>query len=562
MSPISLFFAALLALGAWLAPNHYLPWVAFHGEWMMAVALALAVAGELVTRKPQAPDTLSLFALGALALAVVPLLQAASGLILLSGDAWVVTLYLIGFALAFWLGQRLVARLGAARLAEGLALVFVTGSVLSVGLQLLQWLQIVALGIFRVDMPPWGRPFANFAQPNHLATLLLLGLAGVALLYERRRIGPAGAALAALFIAFGMAATGSRTAWVALGLLALGALLARRRLALRLPATAIVALGLAFAAMVLAWAPLNEALLLSGGRSLANQAQVGPRPLFFATMLDAISRQPWFGYGWNQGLLAQQHVLEAHPAGGRLMGNAHNMVLDLMVWNGIPLGLAIAAGIAAWLVRQLRGARDVVQGFLLAAVGGVFVHAMFEYPLSYAYFLLPVGVMMGALDALAPPRRQFALPRFVMPSIAGAAAALLALLTVEYAEVEANTRTLAFETARIGHSRIESVAPELRLLTQWREYLRFARIEPGPGLPAEQIVWMTQLTERFPYSPSMLRLAQAQALNGDPAAAQRTLARLCLLHSATRCRDAVREWRQLARESYPQLAAVPLPARP
>ena len=559
MTRISLFFAAALALGAWLTPNHYLPWLTFHGELMMAAALALAAAGEFASRPPAPREALTPLMLLAAGLAVLPFVQFGFGLIRFAGEAWVSALYLVGFALSMWLGQRLVARLGAGVLAEGLAGLFLAASVLSVGLQLMQWQRLEGLGIFMVDMPPWGRPFANFAQPNHLATLLLMGLAGVLLLHERGRVGVVGTALAALLLLFGMAMTGSRTAWVAVAVLVAAVALARRRLALRSSLPLLAGLSLAFVAFVAAWAPMNEALLLSGGRSLANQAQVGPRPLFYATMLDAVSREPLFGYGWNQGLLAQQRVLDAHPPGGRLMGNSHNLVLDLMVWNGVPLALAIVAALGAWSWRQLRAARDATQGFLLAIVGGVFVHALFEYPLSYAYFLLPVGLAMGALDALAPPRRTVALPRPALAGVAAVALALLAWVTVEYAEVESNARTLAFETARIGSVRIDSAAPELHLLTQWRDYLRFARIEPTAAVDEAQLAWMARMAERFPYSASLLRLAKAQALSGHPDDAQRTLARLCLLHAGPRCRDALRDWQRAARQELPALAAVRLP---
>lgn len=260
--------------------------------------------------------------------------------------------------------------------------------------------------------------------------------------------------------------------------------------------------------------------------------------------------------------MAQWRVFEDHPAAGRLMANSHNLVLDLMVWNGVPLGLAIAGFFAVWLWRQVRLARDAVQGLVLLAVAGVGLHAMLEYPLNYAYFLLPTGLLMGLLEAAAPVGRRLHWPRFAFGGLAAAAAALLAWVTVEYVEVEANTRVLSFELARIGTGRVQSQAPDLVVLTQWREYLRFARVEPHPGMAPDELAWMATVTERYPFSNALLRLAQAQALNGQAPAAQRTLHNLCALHNAARCKGALREWRELTRTQHPQLAAVPLPKHP
>ncbi|HEX6364151.1 MAG TPA: hypothetical protein VFZ93_14435, partial [Albitalea sp.] len=95
---------AVMAL-AWLVPNHYLPWVAFHSEITAAAGFALLALATLA-RGPGAVAWPRL-ALFALALAAVPLAQAASGLILFWGDAWMASLYLLGFALAVVVGHRL-----------------------------------------------------------------------------------------------------------------------------------------------------------------------------------------------------------------------------------------------------------------------------------------------------------------------------------------------------------------------------------------------------------------------------------------------------------------------
>lgn len=557
MHRIILLLAAILGLASWLAPNHYPPWVAFHAELLMMSAFALALGSELWLRRAGRWELRPL-TLVTLALALVPLAQFMGGLIYFAGDAWLAFAYLLAFALSQTLGQRLTARGSAQALFERLATLFVLASMLCVGLQLYQWLGLTGLGIFAADLPPNARPFANVAQPNHLATMLFLGLVGTLFLFELRRVRGWITTANCAFLMFGLAMTGSRTAWLALTVLLAWLWVARPLAGLRIPRAALVAMGAGFVGFVLGWAPLCDVLLLSEGRTFANQAQAGPRPLLWETMLDALSRQPWLGYGWNQGLVAQSRVVDAHPAGGRLIESSHNLLLDLLVWNGIPLGLMLAGFLIWWFWKHIQISRDPARVYLMAAIGGVFVHAMVEYPLSYAYFLLPVGLMMGAVDAGSVTRHALKVPRTVMAALACVSAALLATITAEYVQIEPNNRLLRFELAHIGTVGIDSEAPDLVLLTQWREYLRFVRVEAHPGMSAAELAWMREVAERYPYAPAQFRYALANGLNAHPDLAHDTLIRLCKLQTVQRCRESLQAWRELAQSQYPQLADVPL----
>ena len=60
-------------------------------------------------------------------------------------------------------------------------------------------------------MPDLRRPGANLGQPNHLATLLVMGLASLLFLFESRRLGATASGLLALTLLTGLAATESRT---------------------------------------------------------------------------------------------------------------------------------------------------------------------------------------------------------------------------------------------------------------------------------------------------------------------------------------------------------------
>lgn len=557
MNPTLLLFALLGALFAWLAPNHYPPWGSFHAEWAMAGAFSLALLAALHPRLP--PVALSPLTATGLALAALPLLQCATGLITYAGDAWMGTAYLLGFALSVWVGQRLAASFGVERVLQGLSGLLIVASLVSMGLALYQWLRLTGLGILAIDLPPNGRPFANLGQPNHLATLLFLGLCGILLLYEARRIGAVCLGVSTAFFTFGLAMTTSRTAWLAMALLVVGLLALRRRAGLRFGAVGALGLGAVFVAWLVAWPWINDALLLSGGRTLSTQTQAGPRTILWSTALEAIRQRPWFGYGWDQAIVAQSDVILRQPSHGRLMGNAHNLLLDLLLWVGIPLGAALFGGLLVWGWRHLRRASDAAAVGVLAMLAGVFAHAMVELPLSYTYFLLPAGLLAGLLDFRHPPARPRPAPVGWMLAPAALAVALFGFVSVEYLRVEDNVRTLRMEVARIGTGRIVSQAPELHLLTQWEAYLQVARIEPKPGMSAEELARMAVVLRRFPYLRAQFDLAVAQALNNRPAEAAETWRRLCNLHWPHECRRKIEEWRELAHDRYPQLSSIALP---
>ena len=59
-------------------------------------------------------------------------------------------------------------------------------------------------------------------------------------------------------------------------------------------------------------------------------------------MIHAIAEEPWHGYGWNQTTAAQFRVVDSiHNK--EWVTSAHNLILDIFVWCGIPLGLLIVS---------------------------------------------------------------------------------------------------------------------------------------------------------------------------------------------------------------------------
>ena len=247
---------------AFLMPGHYLPWATFQAQWISALALLL-LATLLLASEGQQGKRLPVPSLAwlALSLAAVPPLQYAAGRLHFLSDAVLCSLYLLAFALAVITGAAQDRK--AANDSTKLLLVALLGAgTISVALALVQWLQLGSF-LWVADLPPGGRPGANLAQPNHLATLLCLGVVALLHLYQSRDLGTAVCALLMGWLGLGLVMTQSRTGWLSMALLALWCLWHRRPLALRVTAPAVCLGAVLFVVAVLVWRPLNEALLLN-----------------------------------------------------------------------------------------------------------------------------------------------------------------------------------------------------------------------------------------------------------------------------------------------------------
>jgi O-antigen ligase len=543
---------------AWLMPGHFPPWTAFQNDLVSATGLLLLTLAVLTSPKPPQWPRLAVFCAAA---SVIPAVQGMSGRIAFSGDAWLAVLYLLAFSLAQVVGHTIMRPSHERRCGVVPWLGVVIVGIISTGLAIYQVLGISGLGIYASDMPPGGRAYANLAQPNMLASLLMLALIGGFALYSRALIGRASLIVVGLFIAVGLAATQSRTAWVTMGCLVAWVLRTKGRVPLQGVNAPLAVITTGYVALISLWPRIIEGLGLFGARTPLEQAQGGTRLIHWASMLDAIWREPWWGYGWNEVAMAQAAVAPDHPASAELIEHSHNLLLDLFIWNGIPLGSLLAATLVWWFWRHGRACRDAPVVWLLAGIGAVFVHAMVEYPLDYAYFLLPVGLMMGAVDALSPLHREWAVPRSVTAVIALGASVLLAKIVVEYLDVEQDYRQLAFESARIGGVRAAVLPPDPAILTQLGEQLRFNRTLARRGLDASRLESMRKVAARYGYPPVLLRYALAAGLNGQVGAAGAALARLCKLHPAARCIEGLDAWSD-ASKRYPELQLVILPSRP
>ncbi|MBC7480957.1 MAG: O-antigen ligase C-terminal domain-containing protein [Rhizobacter sp.] len=557
MNRWGLSICAWLLLASWMVSNHYAPWGSAHSEVLAcAAAVALAVAGLGRAAPPIRVDRPVLFLL---AIALVPLAQVAIGQIFFAGDGWIAALYL-GCAAWTTLWSAHAARVDQDRFVRSLATALAAGALFSSLLAITQVCLVSTgpLGLFIAAVPPGHAPFANFGQPNHLNDLLALGLAALMLMYERRWVSGAFAATGAALFTGTMVITQSRAGLVLFAAAILWHALFARRAGLRTPRAAIVAFAAAWCALFAVWSRVLDVVELSAAPALTSRLQAGPRTVIWAQLWEAIWVRPWTGFGWNQVSVAQMAVAGDYPR-SRLSEHSHNLLLDLMLWNGVPLALLIAAVATWWLVRSALKVRSANGAFAVLVLGLLLTHSMIEFPLEYLYFLVPFGMALGILMVEAGSK-----PVWVVSRPAGFAA-LLAFVGVagsaagDYWRVEEAYRAMRFTVARIGTVPANARTPPLDTqFTQLSAFYEFSMSAPRAGLDAAELAWMGRVAHRYGYAPTLHRYAVAQALNGDLSGARLTLLQLRQLHGDRPYAEAKEEMRQMA-DQHPELRKLQLP---
>ena len=517
-------------------------------------ALVLSLAAVAVIVRSVGPVVWHGTALLAGMLTFIPLAQYSFGLIIFAGTAWISTAYLGGFLLALLTGARWESA-SPGHLADGLFLAVGIAALLSVGLQLHQWLWLDLLDIWSMG-EGFGRPFANFGQPNNLGTFLLWGVLAAAWGLVRRRISAGPALLMAIYLLFGLALTQSRTAWIGVVLL-VGASWGWRRLWTdrRVP-WVVMGLGVYFALCVVSVSWLNHFFLLvlpSDGIDLVRMSGE-LRTVAWTLFMDSAMQQPFFGYGWNQVGLAQLNAALGHPSLGILFSHSHNLFLDLVLWCGLPLGLFVSICLVRWMWRRLRAVGNAKDAVLLMFLLVVANHAMLEFPLHHAYFLLPVGLIMGVVDVRLRARPMLVVGRWSVVAVWLASAALLGLVIRDYAQVESSYQALRFEWARIK-SVTRGSPPDVVLLNQWREFVRFARFEPTRGMSGDDLEWMRRVTRTYPGAGQFHKLAAALAMNQHPDEAGIWLRKMCKMVPESQCEAVKSAWADQSLDNF-EMAAV------
>lgn len=504
-------FSALVA--SFLLPNHYPPWTAFHQETMAFAGLLLLTAATFIEQKRIVVPK-SALAIGGLA--CIPWIQHSVGLVAYAGDAWLATLYLIGFALAIVIGATTESSLITI---ERISKYLVVTAALSTVLAFAQWQRQEDLfGLAITNMKIAGRPFANLAQPNHLATLAAMGAIGSWVLFERKQLSAPLAGILGVMMCSCVIMTGSRTGFLSIVcfIAALSAL--RWRNDLKIAWRTIGCWGLGFLLAQFAWAPLNDLLLLSDQMQISLTSS--GRSLIWMQLTHGILAAPWMGHGWRQTAAAMAAGSEHLPSVSSREGltdYAHNIFLDIFAWFGLPIGILLSLALVLWIIRLLVQKSDKAGIFPLMMTIPFLLHCLTEYPFAYAYFLIPMGLLLG----LATGGPQIRLSTFTKRAIFPAfllVFGIACLVFSDYVKIEQDYRISRFSRSNIGKQPPGYIFSKPIVLDQLKALIVLSQIGPDDLLSDEELASMKLAIRRHPSPVSHLDYVLALArrgLNGE-----------------------------------------------
>lgn len=330
-------------------------------------------------------------------MALIPIVQWCFGQIDFVQDMLFSVLYIVGLFLVI-IASYQFSLVKHGKFVEYIAWILLATGMIASSVAILQWLGIKHEGILRMVGV---RPYANMGQPNHLATLLMCCLMSLLYLYEKQKLKSILAILFALILLFVLALTQSRTIWISSILVFL--FLAFHRWQGNLRTSMPVLLGGLASYWAGLWLPswikslLAQHTQIEAVNSISGLARASSgmeRLVMWKQSLAGIEQQPFFGYGWYQTTSAQYMASLDIPV-KVWYNSAHNIILDLLIWNGVILGGIIILYAIYLIARLILAAYRPESITMSMAVLAITIHALLEYPLFYSYLLIIFAVAIG-----------------------------------------------------------------------------------------------------------------------------------------------------------------------
>src|SRR5690606_12063471 len=517
--------AAVFISLAWLMPIHYRPWVTYTGELYTFLAL-LAIAAVCLKEKLRIP----VVSLPLLLLAGVPFIQ------LLAGQVFFFSIAMMGFifVFSFWLASILGYHLSTGNYSRedtftNLSYVFLAAGTVTGMIAICQWTNLDATLPGVVNISGNQRPYANFAQPNNMATFLLMSLMSCLYLYEKKKIQTKWLFACAAVIVMGVALSQSRTAWVAAIAIMLYLAFYQYKGIIRLKWYYSTACLIFFISCIVAFPLLSKFAAQAMDADVIQSRDVVSRATgdmsrlaIWEQMLAAIQAQPWFGYGWYQTSVAFVSISDT-VQGPVWIRSAHNFILDFLLWNGLIVGLPFLAylGYLGYQLQRWVNTPESVIGILM--IGAFVTHAMFEFPQHYAYFLLPVGFILGTVLAQNPKIKIIVMPSIGMKFIFAVGSLLLVVIYRDYdVAVPKLGQSIRYEKQQ---EKITNEKP-IYLLTEFNHRIGWIRLNPYSKASVEQIQEGEQMVLSYPTKYNLIKYAKLLAFNGYEAEAKHQLQRL------------------------------------
>lgn len=527
------FIYLILILFAWLLPYHSSPWPTFASEILTTLSASFLLLtlykSKIKIARPQ---------LIFLPILLIPISQFCFNQIVYFSNFLLSLTYILIFWLMIVAGYSLsLEHKNREKLFQKFCYVMLSVGLISAIIAIFQWLNLSQY------FSPWmynlkgNRPYANMAQPNNLATLLIMSLLACLYLFERRAVKNLILIPISVIILFGIVLAQSRTTIIVAPFILIYFFVKIFKQPVRLSPLKMMSWFGLFVILTFSLSYISALLVQVTDTSTITSISTADRVAtgggdirieMWKQMLTAIGQQPWFGYGWNQTGLAQYMVFDTYQV-PLWYKSAHNILIDLLVWNGIPLGGFIILYMTAWLYWLNKGVKDTVSIVATLMVCAILIHGMLEFPLHYAYFLLPAGFLLGIIQA-----QYKDLPSIQISSKITTTIAILCILgcglTVRDYLLYKQQSGIASLNRPLTVSQQKVMNQEIILLTQFKERVWWIQVDPKTKMSKEQLDHLGKMVANLASKYDLYKYAQVLAFNGQKTEAEHQLWILSELH--------------------------------
>lgn len=560
LSPMLVLASTAYAL-SWLLPNHHIPWPDFYSD-VLASGVLWFVAFAIIWRTQKKLCFEWSFAAGIVAICMLIIsLQYVFGVVKTLGLAWISLLYLLGLLIAIVVGSAW-ERYHPGQCADFLFLTVLIGALGSFAIQLLQWTKADTGSFFWLFVPaPSRRFYANLGQPNQLATLQCLGVIACFWFSRHGLLKAPVAMFLSMCLALGIALTESRTTWVVIFCVAIILLLVNRKIKFEKKIIYGMLGWVAFYVVCILLLP-HITVLIGRSENIQELRGVSTSELrleYWWKLLHIQMNMPWYGYGWMQTSFAQFVENPFDMVSDGTFRHAHNFFMDIMNYVGIYLGLLLIISFLLFITCVTLKIKKIDQLVVFLFLVPVGVHSLLEYPLHYAYFLLPVGLVLGVISSavnLRPVIASGALP--VVACMIFSAAGIL-ITTYDYLKIENSFFSLRFEQQRLENTHINSEV-DVVALTHLGDMLWLSRVDPSVHHSESDIKRALNSTLLLPSLISQYKLATMYAFANKVDKANYWIVVMTRMNkpSAKAVQEIRRQWNEQA-QYYPVMSKVTWP---
>jgi hypothetical protein len=260
---------------------------------------------------------------------------------------------------------------------------------------------------------------------------------------------------------------------------------------------------------------------------VAGRSGGGHRLDIWWQMLLAIQSEFLWGYGWSQAGIAQY----LNPVAGEVsvfVMSGHNIFLDIIIYCGAIIGLPMVFFACFWFFSRLFSVKCADAWVLMSMISFVFLHALLELPLNYAFFLLSMAMFAGMVDFSYRETGFFYMPSLLVSSFFAVLSLVGIAIYCEYRALEDRYRTLRHDAFSFREN--DASAPRVVLLTQLDAYVSAVAFNADLVMGVDAIERAKALAYRFPYLDFLRNYCHVLILNGEYDKAREELLRIRSLH--------------------------------